>query len=106
MTKVQKKIDQELAQFGWVETTATNSISDFKSPKSNFFEEIDYKKNSDLIDKFICHIFFYLIFCYAFVLYVLVDLGFVSFLRNNVFTSINLKKQTTDRGLIFNIFSK
>ena len=35
MTTEQKTIDQELAQFGWLESIATNSISDFKSPKSN-----------------------------------------------------------------------
>ena len=105
MTTVQNIIDQELAQFGWVETIATNSISDFKSPKSNVLEQIDYKKNSDLIDNFICHLFFYLIFCYALFLYILIDLGFVSFLRNKVFSSINLKTRLIST-LNFYVFSK
>ena len=93
MTTVQNIIDQELAQFGWVEKIATNSISDFKSHKSNVLEQIDHKKDSDIIDNFICHIFFYLVFCYALFLYILIDLGFVSFLKNKVFLSINLKKK-------------
>ena len=94
MTTEQKTIDQELAQFGWLESIATNSISDFKSPKSNILEKIDYKKNSALIDNFICHLFFYLIFCCALYLYVFFDLGFSSFLRNKVFTSIYIKNNT------------
>tara|TARA_Y100001968_G_scaffold257844_1_gene244690 strand:+ start:430 stop:750 length:321 start_codon:yes stop_codon:yes gene_type:complete len=106
MTKVQKIIDQELAQFGWVDSIATNSISDFKSPKSNVLEQIDYKNNSDLIDNFIYHLFFYLIFCYALFLYVFIDLGFGSFLRKKLFTWINQKKQGSVRLLIFNTFSK
>ena len=39
MTSVQPVIDQELAQFGWMESIATNSIIDFKSPKSNVVEQ-------------------------------------------------------------------
>ena len=31
MTSALKIIDQELAQFGWVESIATNSISDLKA---------------------------------------------------------------------------
>ncbi len=94
MKTEQKTIDQELAQFGWLESTATNSISDFKSPKSNIKKKIDYKNNSDHIDNFICHLFFYLIFCYTLYQYVFFDLGFGSFLRNKVFTSIYIKNNT------------
>ena len=38
MTSAQQINDQELAQFGWVESIATNSISDFKSPKESVVE--------------------------------------------------------------------
>mgnify|MGYP004399596113 CR=1 FL=1 len=38
MNSVQTVIDQELAQFGWIESLATNSISDFKSPNQNVEE--------------------------------------------------------------------
>ena len=39
MTSAQVVIDQELAQFGWIESIATNSISDFKSPNLNLVEQ-------------------------------------------------------------------
>ena len=45
MTSALKIIDQELAQFGWVESIATNSISDFKSPKIEVEEQQLIKKN-------------------------------------------------------------
>ena len=62
MTSALKIIDQELAQFGWVESIATNSISDFKSPKIDIKEQTINEKESDLIDTFICHLIFYVIF--------------------------------------------
>ena len=65
MQESKKIIDQELAQFGWVKSIATNSISDFKSPKS-YEAEITEKKHSDLVEAFICHLIFYVIFCYSF----------------------------------------
>ena len=44
MTSAQKISDQELAQFGWVESIATNSISDFKSPKIDVEEQTTNEK--------------------------------------------------------------
>ena len=44
MTSAQQINDQELAQFGWVESIATNSISDFKSPKIDVEEKQLMKK--------------------------------------------------------------
>ncbi len=84
MTSAQKIIDQELAQFGWVESIATNSISDFKSPKIDAEEQTTNEKKSDLIDQAICHLIFYVIFCYSLFLYVFIDLRFASFLKNKV----------------------
>ena len=55
MTSAQQINDQELAQFGWVESIATNSISDFKSPKESVVELRNDVKRSNLIDTFICH---------------------------------------------------
>ena len=55
MTSAQQINDQELAQFGWVESIATNSISDFKSPKESVVEPRNDVKTSNLIDTFICH---------------------------------------------------
>ena len=92
MTSAQKIIDQELAQFGWVESIANNSISDFKSAKVNIEELATNKKKSDLIDIFICHLLFYLVFCYSLFLYVFIDLGFGSFLKNKVTKFFKSKK--------------
>ena len=50
MTSALKIIDQELAQFGWVESKATNPISDFKSPKIDVEEQTANEKEFDLID--------------------------------------------------------
>ena len=80
MSSAQKVIDQDLAQFGWLETVATNSITDFKSPNSTVVGKTTYKKYSDLIDLFICHLIFYVIFCYSLVLYLVIDLGFGAFI--------------------------
>ena len=93
MTSALKIIDQELAQFGWVESIATNSISEFKSPKLDVEEQKNIKNGSDLIDTFICHLIFYVVFCYSLFLYILIDLGFGSFLKNKVNTLFKLQKQ-------------
>ena len=93
MTSAQQINDQELAQFGWVESIATNSISDFKSPKESVVELRNDVKTSNLIDTFICHSFFYVIFCYSLCLYIFIDLGFGSFLKKNVNTWFKLQKK-------------
>ena len=93
MTSALKIIDQEIAQFGWVESIATNSISDFKSPKKAVEEQTTNEKESDLIDTFICHLIFYVVFCYSLFLYIFIDLGFGSFLKDKVNTLFKLQKQ-------------
>ena len=93
MTSAQKSIDQELAQFGWVESIATNSISDFKSQKIDVEEQATNEKESDLIDTFICHLIFYMVFCYSLFLYVFIDMGFGSFLISKVNTLLKLQNK-------------
>ena len=93
MTSALKIIDQELAQFGWVESIATNSISDFKSPKIDVEEQATNENESDLIDTFLCHFIFYVVFCYSLSLYIFIDLGFGSFLKDKVNTMLKLHKQ-------------
>ena len=93
MTSALKIIDHELAQFGWVESIATNSISDFKSPKIDVEEQTTNEKETDLIDTFICHLIFYVFFCYSLFLYIFIDLDFGFFLRKKVNTLLKLQKQ-------------
>ena len=92
-TSALKNIDQELAQFGWVESIATNSISDFNSSKTDVEEKITNEKESDLLDKFICHLIFYVVFCYSLALYIFIDLGFGSFLKNKLNTLFKIYKE-------------
>ncbi len=73
MASAQTVIDQELAQFGWIDSVATNSISDFNS---TIVEEANDEKNSDFIDIYICHFIFFAIYCYSLFLYIVIDLGF------------------------------
>ena len=93
MTSAQQIIDQELAQFGWVGTIATNSISDFKLPKIDVEEQTTNEKESDLIDTFICHLIFYVVLCFSIFLYVFIDLGFGTFLKTKVNTLFKLQKK-------------
>jgi len=104
----QEIIDQELAQFGWVESIATNSIIDFKSPKLNV-EELKTtettERKSDLIDTFICHIIFYMVFCYSLFLHIFIDLGFGSFLKNKVNTLSKVQKNIEMPSFIISLFN-
>ena len=100
MTSAQIISDQELAQFGWVESIATNSISDFKSPKIDIKEQTINEKESDLIDTFICHLIFYVVFCYSLCLYIFIDLGFGSFLKNKAKTLFKLQKKLEPTSFI------
>ena len=105
MTSAQKIIDQELAQFGWVDSIATNSISDFKSPKIEVEEQSTIEKDSNLIDTFICHLIFYVVFCYSLYLYVFIDLGFGPFVKNKVKTLFTRKKNLELPLLITSLFN-
>ena len=104
MNSAQTVIDQELAQFGWVESIATNSISDFNSPRLNNLEQTIDVKKSDLIDTFIYHLVFYVIFCYSLFLYVFIDLGFGSFLGDQVTRLIKLKEKVEIPSHITTLF--
>ena len=93
MTSAQPIIDQELEQFGWMESIATNSIINFKSPSLNVVQKKPDERNSDYIDSFICHIIFCVIFCYSLFIYVVIDLGLGSFVKNKVITLIKYNKR-------------
>ena len=102
MKSDQTIIDQELAQFGWVESIATNSISNFKSPISDVVELTTDEKQNDFIDTFICHLIFYLVFCYSLILYIFIDLGFGLFLENKMFGLFNFHKRNAILSFIGN----
>ena len=97
---MQKIIDHELAQFVWMESIATNPISDLKSPKIDVDEQKTNEKNPDLTDSFICHIIFYVIICYSIFIYVLIDLDFGTFLKTTINSFFKFK-----RTLITSFFS-
>ena len=90
MTSAQTLIDHDLAQFGWLESIGTNSISNFKSPNANIDIKVSDEENSDLIDKFIYHLIFYTIFCYSFFIFFLIDIGFGSFIKKEVTTIMKI----------------
>ena len=92
MTSAPKIIDQELAQFGWVESLAVNSISDFKSNNFDWTEETNEEKSSDFFFIFVCHLIFYVIFCYSLFLYIVFDLGLGEFVQNNLTKLIKYAK--------------
>tara|TARA_B100000700_G_C14521265_1_gene613239 strand:- start:90 stop:419 length:330 start_codon:yes stop_codon:yes gene_type:complete len=97
MTSAIKVIDQELAQFGWMDSIATNSITDFKSPNLNLFEGDSGLRNSDFIEIFIIYIIFYVIFCTSLFLYIVFDLGLAFFIQSQ-FTNLTkfIRSQISD----------
>ncbi len=100
MTSALTIIDQEQAQFGWVESRATNSISNFKSTTIEVEEQTNHEKHSDLIDIFICHLIFYVIFIYSLFLYLAIDLGVGSFLKNKITKLIKFDKKPVNTSFI------
>ena len=83
--------DQELVSFGLVESASVNSINDFIPSKLNESEVSSEK--SDFVNTFICHLIFYAFFCVSLILYILIDLGFGSFLKYKFTQMIGLGKK-------------
>ena len=83
--------DQELVSFGLVESASVNSITDFTPSKLN--ESKVTAEKEDFVNIFICHLIFYAFFCVSLFLYILIDLGFGSFLKNKLTQLIGLGKK-------------
>ncbi len=85
-TTVPSVKDQELVSIGLVQSASVNSIADFIPSKLNESQVNPEKENDkdDFINTFICHLIFYGIFCVSLVLHILIDLGFASFLKNQL----------------------
>ena len=74
--------DQELMQFGLVESASANSFANFVPSNLNETESNEEKEKNDFINIFICHLIFYAVFCISLGLHILIDLGFGSFVKN------------------------
>ena len=85
--------DQELVSFGLVESASVNSFADFIPSKLNQSQVTTEHENDDFKHIFICHLIFYAFFVVSLVLYILLDLGLGSFLKNKFFQLIGLRNQ-------------
>ena len=86
--------DQELMPFGLVESASVNSFADFVPSNLNETEANEEMEKNDFINIFICHLIFYSVFCIALVLYILIDLGLISFVKNQCLHLIETAKNT------------
>ena len=86
--------DQELVQFGFIESANVTSITDFTPSKMNKSESSTEKEKEDFVNTFICHLIFYAVFCVSLVLHILVDLGLGSLIKNQFTQLIGFKKET------------
>ena len=74
--------NQEMASVGLVESAGVNSFADFIPSNFNDSQVTVEKEKEDFKNAFICHLIFYAFFCISIVLYILIDLGLGSFLKN------------------------
>ena len=86
--------DQELASFGLVESASVNSFADFTPSNFNESQVDNEKQEDDFKNLFICHLIFYGFFCIALVMYILIDLGLGSFIKNKFFQLFGLGSKT------------
>ena len=88
--------DQELLSVGLVESASVNSITDFTPSKLN--ESKVTAEKEDFVNTFICHLIFYAFFCVSLFLYIFIDLGFGSFLKNKFTQLIGFGKKAVIEG--------
>ena len=86
--------DQELMPFGMVESASVNSFADFVPSNFNETESSEKKEKDDFINNFICHLIFYAFFCISIVLYIIIDFGLGSFVKNKFFQLIDFARNT------------
>ena len=86
--------DQELMQYGLVESANVNSITNFAPSKVNKSEGTTEKEKEDYVNTFICHLIFYAVLCVSLVLHILVDLGLGSFIQKQFIKFIGFGKET------------
>ena len=94
--------DQEFVSFGLVESASVNSISDFTPSKSIVNKVTAPMDKEDFVNTFICHLIFYLVFCFSLVLHILIDLGLGSFVKNKFVQLIGFgKKHAFEKSPVF-----
>tara|TARA_B100000965_G_C19122969_1_gene554087 strand:- start:140 stop:457 length:318 start_codon:yes stop_codon:yes gene_type:complete len=86
--------DRELASLGLVESAGVNSFADFIPSKLNPMQIDSQKNENDFKNLFICHLIFYCVFCISLLLYILIDLGLGSFIKNKFFQLVGLGNKT------------
>ena len=91
VTTAPKVKEQELSSYGLVESASVNSITDFIPFESN--QNKVKKEKEDFSNIFICHLIFYAVFCVSLVLYIFIDLGLGSFLKNKFVHLIGHRKK-------------
>ena len=73
--------NRDLIPNGLVGSDSINSITDFTHSKLNPSYLTTDDKN-DFANTFICHLIFYAVLCVSLILYIVIDLGFGSFVKN------------------------
>ena len=86
--------DHELMPHGLVESTSVSSFADFVSSNLNETEVNKEKDVNDFINSFICHLLFYAVFCISLLLYIIIDLGLWSFVKNKFLQFNKIAKNT------------
>ena len=89
--------DKHLEPCGLVESASVNSITDFVSTKMEEKEVGLEVKKEDFLNAFICHLIFYIVFCVSLALYILIDLGLGSFIKNKLVQMIDSRQKNIFR---------
>ena len=83
---------QELVSFGLIESASVNSITDFNQSKLNECKVTN--ENNDFVNTFVCHLIFYVLYFVSLVLYILIDLGLGTFIRNKFVQLLGIRKKS------------
>ena len=86
--------DKELIPNGLLEDPIVNTVANFASLN---FKDTESNKERDLngfINTFICHLIFYAVFCISLVLYIFIDLGLGSLVKNQFIKLIEIAINT------------
>jgi len=86
--------DKELASPALVESSTVNSITDFITSDSSEKVLDSIEKEEVFVNTFICHLIFYIIFCFSLALHILIDLGLGAFIKNKFVQLFGLRAET------------